>query len=373
MADPSSLLGGVWDSPLALIATAVLSLATAFFFLQGQAEVPGKKTTELSCGSLSKDKVEENWKKYDTYFQQNHGDGVAEKQKAPEFVDTFYNLVTDIYEWGWGQSFHFSPAIPGKSHRDATRMHEEYVAKLLELKPGMKALDAGCGVGGPMRAIAKKSGAKIVGITINEYQVQRARSHNARAGLSHLCEVVRGSFLEMPFENDSFDAAFSIEATCHAPKLEEVYGEIFRVLKPGQLYATYEWVTTNKYDKTNPDHVKTIDAVCHGNALPELRSYEGIAVAAKKAGFEVLIDRDLAAPPAKPWWMRLKMGRVAYFRNHIMVAIVTWLGIAPKGLPEVHNMLTSVAVALTKAGELEIFTPAHLLLLRKPSTPQPSS
>ncbi|VFQ80607.1 unnamed protein product [Cuscuta campestris] len=38
--------------------------------------------------------------------------------KVPHFVDTFYNLVTDIYEWGWGQSFHFSTSIQGKSHRD---------------------------------------------------------------------------------------------------------------------------------------------------------------------------------------------------------------------------------------------------------------
>ena len=30
-----------------------------------------------------------------------------------ELVDTFYNLVTDVYEWGWGQSFHFSPLLPG--------------------------------------------------------------------------------------------------------------------------------------------------------------------------------------------------------------------------------------------------------------------
>ncbi|CAL1354295.1 unnamed protein product [Linum trigynum] len=43
-------------------------------------------------------------------------------EKVPAFVDTFYNLVTDIYEWGWGQSFHFSPSLPGKSHRNATRL-----------------------------------------------------------------------------------------------------------------------------------------------------------------------------------------------------------------------------------------------------------
>jgi 24-methylenesterol C-methyltransferase len=50
--------------------------------------------------------------------------------------------------------------------------------------------------------------------------------------LELLCEVVCGNFLEMPFPNNSFDDVYSMEATCHVPKLEEVYTEIFRVLKP---------------------------------------------------------------------------------------------------------------------------------------------
>ena len=50
-----------------------------------------------------------------------------------------------------------------------------------------------------------------------------------------LCEVICGNFLEMPFLDNTFDGAYSIEATCHVPKLEEVYVEIFRVLKPRAL------------------------------------------------------------------------------------------------------------------------------------------
>ena len=45
--------------------------------------------------------------------------------------------------------------------------------------------------------------------------------------------VVQGDFENMPFEKDSFDAAYSIESTCQASRLENVYREIFRVLKPG--------------------------------------------------------------------------------------------------------------------------------------------
>jgi len=38
---------------------------------------------------------------------------------------------------------------------------------------GSKLLDCGCGVGGPMRNIARFTGANVTGITINQYQVKR--------------------------------------------------------------------------------------------------------------------------------------------------------------------------------------------------------
>jgi 24-methylenesterol C-methyltransferase len=53
------------------------------------------------------------------------------------------------------------------------------------------------------------------GITINQYQVDRATHHNDRLGVAPLADVVRGNFCEMPFPANSFDAAYAIEATCH--------------------------------------------------------------------------------------------------------------------------------------------------------------
>ena len=353
---------------LALFCTASLVAGGVywFVFLLGAAERKGKRAVHLSGGSISGDKVRDNYKQYWSFFRRPKEIETAEK--VPAFVDTFYNLVTDIYEWGWGQSFHFSPSVGGKSHRDATRVHEEMAADLLGIRAGDRVLDAGCGVGGPMRAIARHSGANVVGITINEYQVNRAHLHNKKAGLESQCEVVCGNFLEMPFPDNSFDGAYSIEATCHAPKLEEVYSEIFRVLKPGSMYVSYEWVTTELYREDDAEHVEIIQGIERGDALPGLRSYRDIVEIARKVGFEVVKEKDLAKPPAGPWWARLKMGRIAYWRNHILVTVLGWLGIAPKGVVDVHEMLFKTADYLTRGGETGIFTPMHMILCRKPES-----
>ena len=62
----------------------------------------------------------------------------------------------------------------------------------------------------------------------------------------------------MPFQDETFDAAYAIEATCHSRALENPYKEIYRVLKPGGKFACYEWLTTEKYDESNLEHKQII-------------------------------------------------------------------------------------------------------------------
>ena len=73
--------------------------------------------------------------------------------------------------------------------------YEHRLAHLMGLKPGMKVLDVGCGVGGPAREIAKFSGCEVVGISINRRQVERAREMTREAGLEDRCVFVQGDFL----------------------------------------------------------------------------------------------------------------------------------------------------------------------------------
>lgn len=110
----------------------------------------------------------------------------------------------------------------------------------MQLRPGMRVLDVGCGVGGPAREIARFADVNIVGVNNNDFQLGRARKYAEAAGLSEQLEFVKGDFMKLSetFGENSFDAVYAIEATVHAPTFEGVYGEIFKVLKPGGIVST---------------------------------------------------------------------------------------------------------------------------------------
>ena len=67
------------------------------------------------------------------------GEGILDRNKTTDLVNTFYNLVTDIYEWGWGQSFHFSPLLPGKNAAQSEAAHEARLAALLRLQVQLRS------------------------------------------------------------------------------------------------------------------------------------------------------------------------------------------------------------------------------------------
>ena len=55
---------------------------------------------------------------------------VGEEKRKEEYlpmVVSFYNLVTDFYEYGWGESFHFAPRYEGETFKQAIARHEHYI------------------------------------------------------------------------------------------------------------------------------------------------------------------------------------------------------------------------------------------------------
>jgi sterol 24-C-methyltransferase len=108
---------------------------------------------------------------------------------------SYYNLATDLYEYGWGQSFHFCRYSIGESFYQAIARHEHYLAMKVGIQAGMKVLDVGCGIGGPAREIAKFTDAHITGLNNNDYQIERATRYAEKEGLSNQLKYVKGDFM----------------------------------------------------------------------------------------------------------------------------------------------------------------------------------
>ncbi|XVE57036.1 hypothetical protein DITRI_Ditri04bG0059300 [Diplodiscus trichospermus] len=218
-----------------------------------------------------------------------------------EHYDELARNIEDL----WGESFHFAARWNGESLREGMKRHEHFIALQLGLKPGDKVLDVGCGIGGPLREIARLSYASITGLNNSEAQIARGKELNRIAGVDKTCNLVKADFMKMPFPDSSFDAVYAIEATCHAPNVYECFKEIFRVLKPGQRFAAFECGRTDSFDTNNQEHRKIKEEIVICADLPDLRPTGHYLEALKQAGFEVIWEKDIAIDSPVPWYLPL--------------------------------------------------------------------
>ena len=63
------------------------------------------------------------------------------------------------------------------------------------MREDMKVLDVGCGVGGPAREIVKFSGANVLGLNNNDYQIARATQYALKEGLASKLAFTKGDFM----------------------------------------------------------------------------------------------------------------------------------------------------------------------------------
>lgn len=327
--------------------------------------------------NLEKDTIRKDLGKQIGEYTDLFDEADAEKRKSnyATVVNKYYDLATDFYEFGWGSSFHFAPRHKWETLEASIQRHELWLANRLGLKEGMKAIDIGCGVGGPLKNIARFSKAQIVGLNNNEYQVSRAKRLASDYKLGNLATYIKGDFMNIPVEPATFDAAYAIEATCHAPDRVGVYSQIFKILKPGGKFASFEWVMTEKYDPSNAEALAAKKGIERGNGLPDLEPISVILDALKAAGFEIIEHFDVAPTSDVPWYMplvgRLTPSGLAHTQLGRYIALqglklLEKMKIAPAGSGGTLEMLQLGSNALCWSGVNETFTPMYWVLARKP-------
>ncbi|KAF9974568.1 Delta(24)-sterol C-methyltransferase [Actinomortierella ambigua] len=289
-------------------------------------------------------------------------------QDYKALTNGYYDLATDLYE-------RFDRAMA---------RHEHYLAYRAGFKRGDRILDFGSGVGGPGRTIAHFTGAHITGLNNNDYQIARSRHFAALHKLENQLDYVKCDFMDLPFEDNSYDGCYAIEATTHAPDLVDVYSEAFRVIKPGSIFAAYEWVITDKYDPENPEHRRIIRGIEVGAGVVRLHTRVNCLNALKAAGFEILESEDRAinddenkwyfplsgeTTASTTWWDFFAMQRSALLGRiaiRITTKVLEMVGLAPPGTCRVSDLLIDCGEAVVESGRLGIFSPMFFFVARKP-------
>jgi len=107
------------------------------------------------------------------------------------------------------------------------------VAALLQAGPADHILDIGSGIGGPARYFANRFGCRVTGIDLTPEFCDVARHLTRLVDLEDRVTFKVGDALAMPFADDSFDGAYSMNVSMNIANKGAFYREIHRVLKPG--------------------------------------------------------------------------------------------------------------------------------------------
>jgi cyclopropane-fatty-acyl-phospholipid synthase len=148
-----------------------------------------------------------------------------------EDLEFTYSLIDRIFRLSLGELADFSGAkYDGDfslSLAEAQRHKHDYVARQIDIGPGRRVLDLGCGWGPLLNFIRERDGA-AVGVTLSSAQVAACRRHGLDVHLYDARRVTRESF-------GPFDAVASLGAFEHfcspedyrAGRQEEVYRRLF--------------------------------------------------------------------------------------------------------------------------------------------------
>ena len=114
------------------------------------------------------------------------------------------------------------------------------LGKLAGLKPGMRVLDVGCGVGGPARTLAAEYGCEVVGLEIVGEFCRAAAMLTEWVGLADRVSFREGDMRSMPFPDADFDLVFTQHTVMNVADKTALFAEFRRVLKPSGDLLLYE-------------------------------------------------------------------------------------------------------------------------------------
>jgi ubiquinone/menaquinone biosynthesis C-methylase UbiE len=165
----------------------------------------------------------------------------------------------------------------------------------LNLRPGQRVLDVGCGSGGALPAVLDRisPGGQAVGVDLSETMIAEARRRWASPDRPLRFEIADARAL--PFETGSFDACRTDRMMSHVPQPEAALAEMLRVTRPSGRIAVIDVdIETTIVDSPDPEVVR-LAAVAGADRLQNGRIARRVEGMLRGAGLSNLVTRPMFA------------------------------------------------------------------------------
>jgi len=180
-------------------------------------------------------------------------DSLAEEEEG---VRKHYDLGNDFFKLWQDETMTYSCAY-FKDENDELKKAQlqklDHVLKKLNLKPGERLLDIGCGWGSLALRAAEKYGVGVMGITLSKEQEIEAKKRAAEAGLADKIEIRRQDYRRLAEEEQKFDKIVSVGMFEHVGKdnIPQYFEAVDKMLKNRGLSLLHS-ITHLKEKPTHP-------------------------------------------------------------------------------------------------------------------------
>lgn len=138
------------------------------------------------------------------------------KRRDAKAISHHYDVSNTFYRMLLGPSMAYTCAVfptPQSGLDEAQEFKFDLVCRKLDLRPGMRLLDVGCGWGGMVLHAARHYGVEVIGVTLSRPQAEYGAKQIAESGLSDMAEIRHGDYRDVA--ETGFDRVSSIGLTEH--------------------------------------------------------------------------------------------------------------------------------------------------------------
>ncbi|OGM40095.1 putative S-adenosyl-methionine-sterol-C- methyltransferase [Aspergillus bombycis] len=288
------------------------------------------------------------------------------QEKVGDCLKSYYGVLNHLCALGDVEKMYIPPFMSKKATvLENQLLYEESIAEHIGLKPGDKVLDLGCGRGRVAAHMTQYSGAHVTGLNIDPNQIAQARAYNEKLGFKDNRFIVQDfNSLPLPFEDETFDAFYQIQAFSLCKDLPALFREIFRVLKPGARFSMLDWVSLPDYDPSNPEHAQLMRRVkpligAVGTPTPKI-----LENALTDAGFTVTrSDNASVGGLQAPLIDKVDF----YFRSMRQVILgLVKTHVLPKHFKTLINRLCLDGEAFVEMDNMRLVTTSYRIIAQKP-------